>query len=107
MTTPPLFSTPIALAASAAAAPLAGAMLLLATPQLAAQATFPESPVRDTVVVVCSQCHPLTRILDSHMTAAEWQTYLYDMVARGATLYDRDLERVKAYLVASFATDAR
>ena len=80
---------------------------LLTAPRLAAQATFPESPVRDTVVVVCSQCHPLTRLLDSRMSAAEWETYLYDMVARGATLYDRDLERVKAYLIESFATDAR
>jgi hypothetical protein len=83
------------------------AVLLLAAPRLAAQATFPESPVRDTVVVVCSQCHPLTRLLDSRMTAAEWETYLYDMVARGATIYDRDLESVRAYLIESFATDAR
>jgi hypothetical protein len=101
MTNPPWFSSTLA------AATIAAALLLLAAPRLTAQATFPEGPVRDTVVVVCSQCHPLTRILDSSMTAAEWETYLYDMVARGATLYDRDLERVKTYLVESFATDAR
>jgi hypothetical protein len=101
MTRPPYGSTTIALAASGVV------LLLLGASRLSAQPTFPDSPVRDTVVVVCSQCHPLTRLLDSRKTAAEWETYLYDMVARGATLYDRDLDRVKAYLIDSFATDER
>ncbi len=101
MTRPPNISTTITLAASCVA------VLLLGASRLSAQPTFPESPVRDTVAVVCSQCHPLTRLLDSRKTAAEWETYLYDMVARGATLYDRDLERVRAYLIDSFATDER
>lgn len=91
----------IGLRAPIIAATLAGAAIGTA------QTPFPEGPARDTVVVVCSQCHPLTRLLNSELSAAQWEIYLYDMVARGATIYDRDLERVKSYLIDNFATDAR
>ena len=43
------------------------------------QNPFPEGEVRDTVLLVCSQCHPLTRIIDGDMTTEEWEFILYDM----------------------------
>ena len=69
------------------------------------QNPFPESEVRDTVVLVCSQCHPLTRIIDGDMTAEEWEFTLYDMIARGAPVHAEDIERVRQYLIDNFATD--
>ena len=69
------------------------------------QNAFPDGPARDTVVVVCSQCHPLTRILDSNLREAQWEALLYDMISRGATVYDRELTLVRDYLVENFAAD--
>ncbi len=72
-----------------------------------AQGPFPEGEARDTVIVVCSQCHVLTRITDNDLDAEEWEFMLYDMIARGAPLHERDIESVRRYLVEHFATDER
>ena len=69
------------------------------------QNPFPEGEVRDTVLLVCSQCHPLTRIIDVNMTTEEWEFILYDMIARGAPVHAEDIERVRQYLVDNFGTD--
>ncbi len=71
------------------------------------QGPFPTGQGRDTVVMVCSQCHPLTRITDNDLNAEEWEFTLYDMIARGAPLYEKDLDNVRRYLIENFATDER
>jgi len=71
------------------------------------QNPFPEGQVRDTVVLVCSQCHPLTRIIEGDLTAAEWEFTLYDMIARGAAVHAEDLDLVRQYLIDNFAIDTR
>lgn len=71
------------------------------------QGPFPAGEARDTVIVVCSQCHVLTRITDNDLSAEEWEFTLYDMIARGAPLYESDLETVRRYLIENFATDER
>ena len=86
----------------------AAAAAIACAPLLAhSQDPFPAGGARDTVLLVCSQCHPLTRILDSNMNAAQWEAVLYDMISRGATVYDRELTLVRQYLVDNFATDER
>lgn len=82
----------------------ATALLMLPLPVFA-QDPLPEGSGRDAMVVICSQCHPLTRIFDSDMDAAEWETLLYDMIARGAPVYERDIEMLRAYLAENFARD--
>lgn len=83
---------------------IAGVLLI---PFLAwSQNPFPQAEVRDTVLLVCSQCHPLTRITDGELTAEEWEFTLYDMIARGAPVHEEDIELVRQYLVDNFATDA-
>ena len=69
------------------------------------QAPFPEGRARDTVFLACTQCHPLTRITDNDLNAAEWEFTLYDMIARGAPLHEADLDLVKQYLIDNFAVD--
>ena len=71
------------------------------------QGPFPEGEARDTVILVCSQCHVLTRITDSDLNAEEWEFTLYDMIARGAPLHETDLENVRRYLIENFATDEK
>ena len=71
------------------------------------QGPFPAGQGRDSVVIVCSQCHPLTRISDSALNAEQWELTLYDMIARGAPLHKKDLDNVRRYLIENFATDER
>ncbi len=69
------------------------------------QSPFPEAKVRNTVLLVCSQCHSLTRIMDGDLNAEEWEFTLYDMIARGAPVHEEDLDLVKQYLIDNFAID--
>ena len=66
---------------------------------------FPEAEMRETVLLVCSQCHPLTRITEGDLTAEEWEFTLYDMIARGAPIHEEDIAFVREYLIDNFATD--
>ncbi len=71
------------------------------------QGPFPTGQARDTVVMICSQCHALTRITDSKLNAEEWELTLYDMIARGAPLHAEDLDIVRKYLIENFAIDEK
>jgi hypothetical protein len=58
-------------------------------------------------VQACTYCHAFSNITDSHkpLTAEEWEFYFYEMVSRGAPIYEEDLEAVKQYLIDNFAAD--
>ena len=58
-------------------------------------------------VQACTLCHGFNNITDPHkeLTAEEWEFYFYDMVSRGAPIYEEDLETVKQYLIDTFAVD--
>ncbi len=57
------------------------------------------------MLLVCSQCHSLTRITDANLNAEEWEFTLYDMIARGAPVHEVDLALVRQYLIDNFAID--
>ncbi len=69
------------------------------------QDPFPNGKARNTVLLVCSQCHSLTRITDANLNAEEWEFTLYDMIARGAPVHEVDLALVRQYLIDNFAID--
>ncbi len=69
------------------------------------QGPFPNGKARNTLFLVCSQCHSLARITDADLTAEEWEFTLYDMIARGAPVYEEDLALVRQYLIDNFAID--
>jgi hypothetical protein len=71
------------------------------------QNPFPEGVARDTVLLVCSECHPLTRLIDSNMSASDWEFTLYDMIARGAPVHEEQIEVVRQYLIDNFAVDGQ
>lgn len=72
-----------------------------------AQGPFPPGEARETVIIVCSQCHVLTRITDNNLNAEQWEFTLYDMIARGAPVHERDVDSVRRYLIENFATNKR
>lgn len=85
---------------------IAGLGLALFRP-LAGQELFPDGPGRDTVFLVCVQCHTPTRISDAKLTADDWEFIVYDMIGRGAPVYKDDIEDVTKYLVDNFAVDRK
>ena len=94
-----------AVSRSALAAATGFAAVVLGPVLAWSQAPFPDGPARDAVLRACTACHPVTRITDNDLDAAEWEFTLYDMIARGAPLHAEDLEAVRQYLIDNFATD--
>jgi len=82
------------------------AMLAL-TSVARSQAEFPEAPARDTLFLVCSQCHSIGRINTAKLSADDWQFIVYDMISRGAPVYPEDIAPLTRYLQENFASDKR
>ncbi len=69
------------------------------------QEIFPAGPGRDTLFLVCVQCHSLNRITESKLSAADWEFTLYDMISRGAPVRNENIDPLKKYLVDNFAAE--
>ena len=69
------------------------------------QDPFPDGPEKDTLFLVCVQCHSPTRITNAQLTAADWEFILYDMIARGAPVHQEDIGDLKKYLIDNFAIE--
>lgn len=69
------------------------------------QDLFPEEQGRETLFLVCVQCHSLSRITGVKMTAADWEFTLYDMISRGAPVHQKDIKNLKKYLIDNFAVE--
>ena len=61
----------------------------------------------EIAVQACTHCHGFANITDSHkeLTAEEWEFYFYDMVSRGAPIYEEDMDAVLQYLIDTYAVD--
>lgn len=71
------------------------------------QDIFPAEPSRDTLFLVCVQCHSLNRITTAKLTAAEWEFTLYDMISRGAPVRKQEIDALKKYLIDNFSSDKK
>ena len=71
------------------------------------QDIFPAEPSRDTLFLVCAQCHSLNRITTAKLTAEEWEFTLYDMISRGAPVREREIDALKKYLIDNFSSDKK
>ena len=82
---------------------LTGSVLPLAGQSLG----LPAGEGMEKILTACTACHGLDNITNSHkkLTAEEWETYLYDMVARGAAIHKDEIEVVRRYLVDNFAVE--
>lgn len=69
------------------------------------QEIFPAGPGKDTLLLVCIQCHSLNRITESNLSASDWEFTLYDMISRGAPVRRENIDPLKKYLVDNFATE--
>jgi len=72
---------------------------------LATAQAFPDGEGRDAFLVACSACHALSHITDPHraLTVQEWEFHLYEMISRGAPVYEKDIEPIRRYLIDNFS----
>ncbi|HUD97587.1 MAG TPA: hypothetical protein VMO24_08585 [Woeseiaceae bacterium] len=70
-----------------------------------AQNPFPEAPGRDTLMLACSQCHSIGKMVQADLNGNDWQFIVYDMIARGAPVHADDIATLTRYLQDNFATD--
>ena len=80
------------------------ASLALSLPAIG-QEQFPDAPGRETMLLVCSQCHSIGKMVLADLTAEDWEFIVYDMTARGAPLHQEDIKKLITYLQDNFATD--
>jgi len=59
----------------------------------------------EVVAITCTQCHGLDYLAKAKglYSAAEWENIVYDMIARGAPVQEKDLDEVVKYLIDGFA----
>ena len=69
------------------------------------QESFPDAPGRDTLILACTQCHALGKMVAAELTADDWQFIVYDMISRGAPVHQEDIADLTKYLQDNFATD--
>ena len=82
---------------------LAGAL----APMTALAQDTEENRGMQIAVQACTLCHGFNNITDSHkqLTAEEWEFYFYEMISRGAPIYEEDMEVVLQYLIDTYAVD--
>ncbi len=71
----------------------------------ASQDLFPDAPGRDTLILACTQCHALGKMVAVELTAEDWQFIVYDMISRGAPVHQEDIADLTKYLQDNFAID--
>jgi len=58
---------------------------------------------RETLVRVCSKCHPLERVTAQRRSRTQWEEAMTQMVtSRGAVISDEDFDTVLTYLVREY-----
>ena len=72
----------------------------------AEHAQIPNGPGKPVFERMCSRCHELSVVTSLRRTQPEWQATVNDMVRRGASGSDEDIQAVVAYLTAHFGRTA-
>ena len=78
-----------------------GAVVLTAS-SVIAQSPLPEGKGRELVQRECSKCHGLEGITRARMTKERWGEVVDDMVSRGASGSEEEIDQIIDYLTAHF-----
>ena len=74
-------------------------LLLLAA---ALAQNLPDGPGKDVTKKMCTPCHTLDNVIKARLTEERWAKEVDDMVARGATGTDEEIDQVIDYLAKNF-----
>jgi mono/diheme cytochrome c family protein len=79
---------------------LVGSLAML--PVADSQEAFPDQPGRDTLLLACTQCHSLGKMVAANLTADDWEFIVYDMISRGAPVHQDEIKDLTKYLQSNF-----
>ncbi len=82
-------------------------LIIFSTGLTQSQEIFPPGQGRNTLFLVCVQCHSLSRVTEARLSAVNWEFTLYDMISRGAPVREEEMETLKKYLVENFAIETK
>jgi hypothetical protein len=63
---------------------------------------LPDGPGKAVTERVCTTCHGLENVVRARMTKERWGAVVDDMVSRGATATDTEIDQIVEYLAANF-----
>ena len=63
---------------------------------------LPDGPSKALTERVCTPCHGLENVVRARMTKERWGQVVDDMVSRGATATDAEVDQIVDYLAANF-----
>lgn len=69
------------------------------------QELFPQAPGRDTLMLACTQCHSVGKMVVAELSKDDWQFIVYDMISRGAPVHQKDIADLTKYLQDNFSAD--
>jgi hypothetical protein len=64
---------------------------------------LPDGPGKSVTERVCTTCHGLENVVRARMTKERWGSVVDDMVSRGATATDSEIDQIIGYLAANFS----
>jgi competence ComEA-like helix-hairpin-helix protein len=76
--------------------------LLILTAGAYGQAKFPDGPGKDAVLKICGDCHAVDVLIGVGKGREGWAATVDDMVAKGATGSDEELQQIVDYLARNF-----
>jgi len=68
---------------------------------------LPDGPGKDAVARMCTECHSVDRMRTFRISKDDWSDKVADMIDRGATGSDEDVQAVVSYLAANFGPDSK
>jgi competence protein ComEA len=69
---------------------------------LAGQTKLPDGPGKDSVLKICGDCHAVEILQGIGKSKEGWAATVDDMVAKGATGSDEELQQIVEYLARNF-----
>jgi len=63
---------------------------------------LPDGPGKDEVLHICTQCHDLTRVKRTKLSAEGWAEIMQAMLNEGAPITDKDFPVILRYLAKNF-----
>jgi len=80
----------------------AATLAVLMTPGSSKGQNLPDGPGRDALQKVCTGCHGVEAAVSARHTREEWEAIVSDMVDKGASGTDAELEQIITYLSTNY-----
>lgn len=81
-----------------------GIQMALAQDKVYVTSLLPEGEGKDLVATLCVQCHDLKVVVTQRKNLQGWRDSIYDMVSRGAMVFEDEMETISQYLAEAFGS---